>query len=57
MNCNLCWNYENCETKEQVTHCFRKNESLCHYCKVKDCKRRNSSIKECYRIVLKDEFK
>ena len=50
MNCKGCWNYENCEKKNnpKLYYCFRKNESLCHYCiKENLCKEVSNTMMIC----------
>lgn len=47
MNCKGCWNYEK-ENNPKLYYCFRKNESLCHYCiKENLCKEVSNTMMIC----------
>ena len=54
MNCTGCWNYKQCEKKDDLKlyYCFRKNESVCHYCKYE-----NTCKKACNTMVLCSEWR
>ena len=56
MNCNGCWNYKNCEKKNnlELYYCFRKNESVCHYCiKENSCKKADNTMVMCTEFERK----
>jgi hypothetical protein len=45
-----CWNYDNCPKRNTIgiVVCFKKNESLCHYCiKEEKCKNSSNTTKIC----------
>ena len=57
MNCKGCWNYQNCEKKDnsELYYCFRKNESICHYCaKEYICKKADNTMAMCTEFVRKE---
>lgn len=56
MNCKGCWNYKNCENRnnQQLVICFKKNESICHYClKETTCQNASNSMCICSEIRRK----
>jgi hypothetical protein len=45
-----CWNYDNCLKRNTIgmVACFKKNESLCHYCiNEEKCKNSSTTTKIC----------
>lgn len=54
MNCTGCWNYENCEKRDdpRIKLCFKKRQSICYYCdRRQDCKQFTSGMIVCSEFV------
>ncbi|PNX47241.1 MAG: hypothetical protein BV457_06080 [Thermoplasmata archaeon M9B1D] len=48
--CFDCWNYDTCNKRNTANMelCFKKTESICHYClKENNCKLKSNSTKIC----------
>lgn len=53
MKCIGCWNYKKCPNKDKVdlVACFKKSETICHY-----CKKENRCDRACRVMVICSDF-
>lgn len=54
-----CWHYKDCKKKNNINivACFKKNESICHYCKLENnCKNSIKLMIICSNFIKREVY-